>query len=67
MQVTLDNTFSWMTMSEDDSIMGNVLVKSLVSDFSIQWLLFVVAAVLKTEKFYDLAGIRSISFPFDLE
>ena len=37
--------------------MGNVLVKSAVIDFSIQWLSFIVAAALKTEKFYDLAGL----------
>ncbi len=36
--------------------MGNILVKSAVSDFAIQWVLFVLAAALKTEKFYDLVG-----------
>ncbi|ELT87489.1 hypothetical protein CAPTEDRAFT_113160 [Capitella teleta] len=36
--------------------MGNILVKSAVLDVGIQWALFVVAAALKTEKFYDLAG-----------
>lgn len=28
-------------------------------DFGIQWLLWGVAAFLKTEKFYDLAGLKS--------
>ncbi len=36
--------------------MGNVLVKAAVTDMSIQWLLFLVAAYFKTEMFYDLAG-----------
>lgn len=36
--------------------MGNVLVKSVVTDFGVQWVLFLIAAALKTEKFYDLAG-----------
>ena len=36
--------------------MGNVLVKSAALDFGIQWVCFVLAAALKTEKFYDLAG-----------
>ena len=36
--------------------MGNVLVKSAFLDFGIQWLCYVVAAALKTEKFYDIAG-----------
>ena len=36
--------------------MGNLLVKCAVSDLAIQWSLFVVAAALQTEKFYDLAG-----------
>ncbi|XP_005098593.1 delta(14)-sterol reductase [Aplysia californica] len=37
-------------------IMGNSLAKSVAIDFGIQWACWVVAAVLKTEKFYDLAG-----------
>ena len=36
--------------------MGNVFTKSLLINFSIQWLLFLIAAYLRTEKFYDLAG-----------
>lgn len=36
--------------------MGNTLVKAAVTDFAIQWSCFVIAALLKTEKFYDLAG-----------
>lgn len=38
------------------SLISAILLKSLVADFTIQWSLFVVAAILKTEKFYDLAG-----------
>ena len=37
--------------------MGNILVKSAAVDFGIQWACFIVAAALKTEKFYDLAGL----------
>jgi hypothetical protein len=36
--------------------MGNLLAKSAAVDFSVQWLLWAVAATMKTEKFYDLAG-----------
>ncbi|XP_064647603.1 uncharacterized protein LOC135500230 [Lineus longissimus] len=36
--------------------MGNLLVRTAAVDFGIQWVLWVVAAALKTEKFYDLAG-----------
>ena len=36
-----------------------ILLKSLVADFAIQGSLFIVAAIFKTEKFYDLAG-RSV-------
>ena len=36
--------------------MGNILAKSFGVDLAIQWGLFIVAAALKTEKFYDLAG-----------
>ncbi len=39
-----------------DYDMGNVLMKSAALDFGIQWVGFAVAAALKTEKFYDLAG-----------
>lgn len=38
-------------------IMGNNLVKSAAVDFGIQWVLWVVASKLQTEKFYDLAGM----------
>lgn len=37
-------------------IMGNSLVKAAAVDFGIQWVGWAVAASLKTEKFYDLAG-----------
>lgn len=33
-----------------------ILLKSLVADLVIQGSLFIVAAIFKTEKFYDLAG-----------
>jgi hypothetical protein len=33
------------------------LVKAVALDFGIQWTCWAVAASLKTEKFYDLAGI----------
>jgi len=36
--------------------MGSIIGKCALLDFGIQWGLFVVAAALKTEKFYDLAG-----------
>merc|ERR1712004_50407 len=38
------------------SMMGSILTKSAALDFGIQWGLFAIAAALKTEKFYDLAG-----------
>ncbi|XP_038044776.1 uncharacterized protein LOC119719404 [Patiria miniata] len=34
----------------------HILARSAVVDFGIQWGLFIIAAALKTEKFYDLAG-----------
>ena len=37
-------------------IMGNVLVKAAITDMSLQWGLFLIAAYFRTEKFYDLAG-----------
>ncbi|XP_050418957.1 uncharacterized protein LOC126832280 [Patella vulgata] len=37
-------------------MMGNILVKSAALDFGIQWGCWAVAALLKTEKFYDMAG-----------
>lgn len=42
------------------SLISTILLKSLVADFAVQWSLFVVAAILKTEKFYDLAGSSTI-------
>ena len=36
--------------------MGNELFKAAVTDMSLQWILFVVAAYFQIEKFYDLAG-----------
>ena len=36
--------------------MGNIITRSFALDLGIQWGLFVIAAALKTEKFYDLAG-----------
>ncbi|XP_043939760.1 uncharacterized protein LOC122811769 [Protopterus annectens] len=38
------------------SVMGNALMKFAAVDFGIQWVLWVVAALLRTERFYDLAG-----------
>lgn len=35
---------------------GGSLSKLALVDFSLQWGLWMVAALLKTEKFYDLAG-----------
>lgn len=37
-------------------IMGSSLGKAVAVDFGIQWACWAVAAALKTEKFYDLAG-----------
>lgn len=37
-----------------------ILLKCLVADFAIQGSLFIVAAIFKTEKFYDLAGSGTI-------
>ena len=42
--------------------MGNTLVKAAAIDFLLQWGLFLIAAYLRTEKFFDLAG----SFTFVL-
>ena len=36
--------------------MGNVLTKTALTDFLIQWVSFVVAAYLRTEQFYDATG-----------
>ena len=43
-------------MLDIDTIMGNVFGKAAALDFGIQWGCWAVAALLKTEKFYDLAG-----------
>jgi steroid 5-alpha reductase family enzyme len=40
--------------------MGSSLAKVVVIDFAIQWSMWILAAHLKTEKFYDLIG--SVSF-----
>ena len=37
-------------------IMGNTLAKAAFIDMGLQWALFLIAAYIKTEKFYDLAG-----------
>lgn len=39
-----------------DFIMGSTVAKCAVTDLAIQWAGWAVAATLKTEKFYDLAG-----------
>lgn len=39
-----------------DLIMGSTLVKCAATDVGIQWAGWALAAALKTEKFYDLAG-----------
>ena len=38
------------------SNMGNSIGKATLIDFSIQWVAFLVAAYLRTEKFYDAVG-----------
>lgn len=43
-------------------IMGSVLVRCALTDVGIQWAGWALAAVCKTEKFYDLAGIYEHSF-----
>lgn len=40
----------------------NPLIKAAVIDLGIQWLLWFIAAVLQTEKFYDLAGSATFLF-----
>ena len=37
-------------------MMGNTLVKAAVTDFLLQWGLFLIAAYMRTERFFDLAG-----------
>lgn len=37
-------------------MMGNVIGKASLIDFSIQWAAFLVAAYFRTEKFYDTVG-----------
>lgn len=39
-----------------DLMMGSTLVKCAATDVGIQWAAWALAAALKTEKFYDLAG-----------
>ncbi|XP_078057204.1 uncharacterized protein LOC144481914 [Mustelus asterias] len=36
--------------------MGMILVKCALLDLTVQWVLWVAASILQTEKFYDLAG-----------
>ena len=36
--------------------MGSVLSRAVATDLTLQWVLFLVAAYFRTEKFYDLAG-----------
>ena len=43
-------------LSIKDNVMGNTYGKIAVVDFGIQWACWAVASLLKTEKFYDLAG-----------
>lgn len=40
-------------------VMGSTLIKCAATDLGIQWLGWAVAAALRTEKFYDLAGNSS--------
>jgi hypothetical protein len=60
-QYDLRNFFKFVCIMIAD--MGNYftkaspLVKAVALDFGIQWTCWAVAASLKTEKFYDLAGI----------
>lgn len=39
-----------------EAVMGNTFGKAVAIDFGIQWTLWAIAAIFKTEKFYDLAG-----------
>ena len=39
-----------------DLSMENVLVKAAITDVCLQWSLFLIAACLKTEKFFFMAG-----------
>lgn len=50
------STGSRFGMLDIDEIMGNTYGKIAAVDFGIQWACWAVAALLKTEKFYDLAG-----------
>ncbi|CAH1788721.1 unnamed protein product [Owenia fusiformis] len=43
-------------MSVLEFIMGNTLAKTAAIDFTIQWAGWLVAVLMKTEKFYDLVG-----------
>ncbi|KAH3719620.1 hypothetical protein DPMN_062471 [Dreissena polymorpha] len=42
--------------------MGNTFAKAAAIDFGIQWSLWAIASLLKTEKFYDLAGSGTFLF-----
>lgn len=48
-----------------DLIMGSTVVKCAAADVGIQWVGWALAAALKTEKFYDLAGKRNRTFPLN--
>ncbi|CAL1547301.1 unnamed protein product [Lymnaea stagnalis] len=45
-----------MVLNSIFTTMGSTLGKAVILDFGIQWACWAVAASLKTEKFYDLAG-----------
>lgn len=48
--------YIWIFQNMLDIVMGSTLVKCAATDLAIQWVGWAVAAALKTEKFYDLAG-----------
>ncbi|XP_033127225.1 uncharacterized protein LOC117124981 [Anneissia japonica] len=48
--------------NSESTLMNNILTRSALLDFGIQCGLFAIAAVLKTEKFYDLAGSGTFIF-----
>ena len=48
-----------------DNVMGNTYGKIAVVDFGIQWACWAVASLLKTEKFYDLAGTCKAARRYD--
>lgn len=49
-------SFPWLLDDLQEMIMGSTLVKCAATDLGIQWAGWALAAALKTEKFYDLAG-----------